>query len=62
MAVSGTATWKRYGHSMSVDLTVRAGGVTRHLTGSWDTRAAGATATLSLHRAGGPVELSFPAP
>jgi hypothetical protein len=58
LAVSGTATWDRTDETMSVSLSVPSG----RLTGSWDTRAPGAVATLAGTLDGHPVDLTVPAP
>ncbi len=60
--VSGKATWNRYAHRMSVDLTLRGKGPHGRLTGHWNTRAVGAVAVVTGKLDGADVRLSFPAP
>jgi len=62
LAVSGTATWRRYAGTMVVDLTVATHGRRGHLSGTWDTRRNGARATLRGELAGHPVSATFRAP
>lgn len=71
LAVSGSVTWDRYAHTVTVDLRVhgtRADGsnvmgspTTGRLRGSWDTRAAGAEATLRGALGGRPVHATLTA-
>ena len=61
--VSGTATWDRYGETMTVDLTVGGRrGPDGRLRGHWDTRARDAVAVLRGVLEGTNVRLRFPAP
>ncbi len=62
LAVSGTATWKRYARTMQVDLSVRGHGRHGRLHGHWDTRREGARATMHGMFAGHPVRVTFRAP
>jgi hypothetical protein len=62
LAVSGTATWKRYARTIRVDLTVVGHGRHGRLHGRWDTRRQGATATMLGTFAGHPVRVTFRAP
>jgi hypothetical protein len=62
LAVSGTATWRRFRNHIAVDLTVSAHGRHGTLHGSWATRARGARATLHGVFAGHPVRATFRAP
>jgi pimeloyl-ACP methyl ester carboxylesterase len=62
LAVSGTATWKRYARTMRVDLTVTGHGRQGRLLGRWDTRRQGARATMQGTFAGHPVRVAFRAP
>jgi hypothetical protein len=62
LAVSGTATWKRYADTMHVDLRVAGHGRVGRLHGRWATRARGARATLRGLFAGRPVHATFRAP
>ncbi len=72
LAVSGTVRWSRYGNRVRVDLrvvqTTRRGTpvagspITGRLTGTWDTRATGARATLKGRLGGQPVRASLLAP
>ena len=62
LAVSGTATWRRYANRLSVHLRIRAPGHTGRLHGAWATRQLGARATLSGVLDGHRVVVGFPAP
>lgn len=72
LGVSGSVVWDRYAHTAVANLhlhglsaagsPVSGSPVTGALAGSWDTRAAGATADLSGRLGGHPVSASFPAP
>jgi hypothetical protein len=72
LAVSGTVVWDRYAHLVSVDVTtigttsrgvrVRGSALTGALIGTWDTRAAGARATVVGTLGGQPVRTRFLAP
>jgi pimeloyl-ACP methyl ester carboxylesterase len=62
LAVSGTATWRRFANTMAVDLTVVAQGRHGRLHGTWNTRRNGALATLHGELAGHPVTATFRAP
>jgi hypothetical protein len=62
LAVSGTATWKRYARTMRVDLMVTAHGRHGRLHGQWDTRRLGARATMRGTFAGQRVGVTFRAP
>jgi hypothetical protein len=62
LAVSGTATWRRYGERMTVDLQVAAPGRRGRLHGSWDTRAVGSRAILRGTLGGHRVVVRFLAP
>jgi hypothetical protein len=62
VAVSGTATWHRYGNRLTVDLTVSAHSRTGALAGGWDTRRSGARTTLRGTFGGRPVAATFRAP
>jgi pimeloyl-ACP methyl ester carboxylesterase len=67
LAVSGTAVWRPYRHTMTVDLSVRAthaagGAVIGILHGRWNTRATGALAHLHGTVAGRQLAVHFPAP
>ena len=62
VAVSGTATWDRYGNAMRVDLRLAGAGPHGRLHGSWLTRRTGATAVLAGKLGGHRVRLTFPAP
>jgi hypothetical protein len=62
LAVSGTATWRRYANTMRVDLRVAGHGRVGTLHGRWATRAQGARATLHGVFAGRPVRATFRAP
>jgi hypothetical protein len=62
LAVSGTATWRRFRNHIAVDLTVSAHGRHGALHGSWATRARAASATLRGVFAGHPVRATFRAP
>jgi pimeloyl-ACP methyl ester carboxylesterase len=71
LAVSGDVTWNRYGHTVSVRLTLRQvdaagravpGSVDGTVRGSWNSRASGAVAHLSGVLGGRSVDLAFPAP
>jgi pimeloyl-ACP methyl ester carboxylesterase len=62
LAVSGTATWKRFENTMRVDLRVVGHGRAGTLHGHWATRRVGARAHLHGTFAGHPVRVSFRAP
>jgi pimeloyl-ACP methyl ester carboxylesterase len=62
LAVSGTATWKRYARTMKVDLQVSGHGRHGRLVGRWDTRREGARATMRGTFAGHAVRVTFRAP
>jgi pimeloyl-ACP methyl ester carboxylesterase len=62
LAVSGTATWDRYGETMTVSLRIRTHGRTGTLRGTWDTRRPHARAVLTGMFDGARVRASFPAP
>ena len=67
LAVSGTAVWAPYRHTMEVDLTVRALGRGGHsldgtLRGRWDTRATDAIARLHGQIGSRPLAVHFVAP
>jgi hypothetical protein len=62
LAVSGTATWRRYANRLAVYLLVRAPGHAGRLDGAWATRRLGAGATLSGVLDGRRVVVGFPAP
>lgn len=72
LAVSGTVTWGRYTHKVTVRLvvdgttasgrTVRDSSVSGVLRGAWDSRARGAQAVLTGRLGGRPVRASLPAP
>ncbi len=62
LAVSGTATWRRYANRMTVDLTVAGHGRHGRLHGHWATRREGARATLHGSFGGHPVTATFRAP
>jgi hypothetical protein len=62
LAVSGTATWRRYANRLSVNVRVSAPGHTGRLHGAWATRQVGATATLRGVLDGHGVVVRFPAP
>jgi hypothetical protein len=72
LAVSGTVVWDRYSHLVSIDVTtegttatgarVRGSALTGRLVGAWDTRAAGARATIVGTLGGRPVRTRFLAP
>lgn len=59
LAVSGTATWKRYANTMRVRLTVAGHGRHGRLHGHWATRREGARATLHGTFGGHPVAVTF---
>jgi hypothetical protein len=58
LPVSGTAVWDRHAATMTVSVDVAGG----HLDGAWDTRSAGAVATLTGTLRGHPVRVGFLAP
>jgi hypothetical protein len=62
LAVSGTASWRRYANRIRVDLTVAGHGRHGRLRGSWDVRTVGARATLRGSFGGRPVSVTFRAP
>jgi pimeloyl-ACP methyl ester carboxylesterase len=62
LAVSGTATWRRYANRLSVHLRVRAPGHTGRLHGGWATRQLGARVTLRGILDGHRVAVRFSAP
>ena len=62
LAVSGTATWRRFANRMAVDLTVAGHGHRGRLHGHWATRREGARATLHGSFAGHRVTVTFRAP
>jgi pimeloyl-ACP methyl ester carboxylesterase len=62
LAVSGTATWKRYARTMKVELRVAGHGRHGRLVGRWDTRREGARATLHGTFGGHAVRVTFRAP
>jgi pimeloyl-ACP methyl ester carboxylesterase len=62
VAVSGNATWSRYGNVMQVRLKLRGAGPHGRLHGHWQTRTSGATAVLVGKLDGHAVRLTFPAP
>jgi hypothetical protein len=62
LAVSGTATWRRYANRLSAHLRVRAPGRTGRLHGVWATRRLLARAALSGVLDGHRVAVGFPAP
>jgi pimeloyl-ACP methyl ester carboxylesterase len=62
VAVSGTATWDRYGNAMRVRLRLAGSGAHGRLHGRWLTRRTGATAVLVGTLGGHRVRLTFPAP
>ena len=72
LAVSGTVSWGRYNHHVTVSLKVvqvdAAGNlvagsvVSGSVAGSWDWRAAGAVATLHGTLGGKPLAVTLPAP
>jgi hypothetical protein len=62
LAVSGTATWKRYANTMQVDLRVTAHGRVGTLHGRWATRRSDARARLHGSFAGRPLRVTFRAP
>jgi hypothetical protein len=62
VAVSGTATWNRYGNSMRVSLRLSGSGPHGRLHGGWSTRRPGADAVLAGKLDGREIRLTFPAP
>jgi pimeloyl-ACP methyl ester carboxylesterase len=62
LAVSGTATWKRFANTLHVALTVAGHGRRGRLHGHWATRRRGARATLHGTFGGHPVTVTFRAP
>jgi pimeloyl-ACP methyl ester carboxylesterase len=62
LAVSGTATWRRFANRMTVQLTVVGHGRHGRLHGRWATRREGARATLRGSFGGHPVTVTFRAP
>jgi hypothetical protein len=62
VAVSGTATWNRYGNTMRVNLKLAGSGPHGRLHGSWLTRRPGADAVLAGKLDGHRVRLTFTAP
>ncbi len=62
LAVSGTATWRRYANRLSVNLQIRAPGHTGRLHGVWATRQFRARATLRGVLDGHRIAVEFPAP
>jgi pimeloyl-ACP methyl ester carboxylesterase len=62
LAVSGSATWRRYGNRLRVDLRVAGHGRHGRLHGHWATRQEGARATLHGRFGGHPVSVTFRAP
>jgi pimeloyl-ACP methyl ester carboxylesterase len=62
LAVSGTATWRRYANRLSVHLRVHAPGHRGRLHGAWATRRRGAKASLSGVLDGHRVVVRFSAP
>jgi pimeloyl-ACP methyl ester carboxylesterase len=62
VAVSGKATWERYGEVMQVQLQLSGSGPHGKLHGRWNTRRTGATAVLAGKLNGHKVRLTFPAP
>jgi pimeloyl-ACP methyl ester carboxylesterase len=72
LAVSGTVVWDRYAHLVSIDVTtegttaagrrIRGSAMNGTLVGTWDTRAAGARATVVGTLGGRPVRTRFLAP
>ena len=62
LAVSGTASWRRYANRVSVHLRVSAPGHAGRLHGTWATRRTGARTTLSGVLDGHRVMVCFPAP
>jgi pimeloyl-ACP methyl ester carboxylesterase len=72
LAVSGTVVWGRYSHAVSVKLSVvqvdaagkpvAGSAVSGTVNGSWDSRAAGAVATLRGTIGGQTLRASLPAP
>ena len=62
VAVSGTARWARYGHTMKVNLKLRGAGPHGRLRGTWNTRRVAATAILVGKLDGRRVRLTFRAP
>jgi hypothetical protein len=62
LAVSGTATWRRYANRISVDLRVRTPGRVGQLHGHWATRRFGARATLRGTLGGRQLVETFAAP
>jgi pimeloyl-ACP methyl ester carboxylesterase len=62
LAVSGRAVWSRYWATMRVSLSLRGAGVSGRLSGTWQTRAARAKATLTGRIDGKLVGFHLPAP
>lgn len=62
LPVSGTVTWHRATGNVSVDLRLPASSGVHVVTGSWNSDADGALATLRVTGALGPATLTFPAP
>ena len=62
LPVSGTVTWHRASGAVRVELKVPAASGVRTVSGTWNAKANGAMATLTVTGALGPATLTFPAP